>query len=147
MENKIGKKWTQEEDNQLLRLYNEENLDIIDIAKQHNRLPRAIAVRLVKHEVISNEFEAKGYTEYKNSDYYKEMMEKNYIKKEKQTKTLQENNNILITINKNDYLQLQQDITEIKQDITQMKENILTINSNMKELIDMIKSIYEFEDA
>jgi mevalonate pyrophosphate decarboxylase len=139
---KIGKKWTQEEDDQLLQLYNEEKLDIIEIAKRHSRLPRAIAVRLVKHEVISNEFEANGYSNYKNSDYYKETMEqKNIIKKEKPTyKKSQEDNNYLITINRNDYLRLQDDITE-------MKQNIFTLNSNMTELITMIKSIYEFEDA
>lgn len=139
---KIGKKWTQEEDEKLLRLYNEEKLDIIEIAKQHSRLPRAIAVRLVRHEVISNEFEAKGYSNYKNSDYYKETMEqKNITKKDKPTITKsQENNNYLITINRNDYLQLQDDITKIK-------NNISTLNSNMSELIVMIKSIYEFEDA
>ena len=139
---KIGKKWTQEEDDQLLRLYNEEKLDIIEIAKQHSRLPRAIAVRLVKHEIISNEFEANGYSNYKNSDYYKETMEqKNSIKKEKPIKKIQEdNNNYLISINRNDYLRLQDDITE-------MKQNIFTLNTNMTELITMIKSIYEFEDV
>jgi len=139
---KIGKKWTQEEDEQLLSLYNEEKLDIIEIAKQHSRLPRAIAVRLVKHEVISNEFEANGYSNYKNSEYYKKTMEqKNSIKKEKPTmKNIQEDNNYLITINRNDYLRLQDDINE-------MKQNIFTLNTNMKELITMIKSIYEFEDA
>ena len=139
---KIGKKWTQEEDDQLLRLYNEEKLDIIEIAKQHSRLPRAIAVRLVKHEIISNEFEANGYSNYKNSDYYKETMEqKNSIKKEKPIKKIQEdNNNYLISINRNYYLRLQDDITE-------MKQNIFTLNTNMTELITMIKSIYEFEDV
>jgi mevalonate pyrophosphate decarboxylase len=139
---KIGKKWTQEEDDQLLRLYNEEKLDIIEIAKQHSRLPRAIAVRLVKHEIISNEIEANGYSNYKNSDYYKETMEqKNSIKKEKPIKKIQEdNNNYLISINRNDYLRLQDDITE-------MKQNIFTLNTNMTELITMIKSIYEFEDV
>ena len=139
---KIGKKWTQEEDDQLLRLYNEEKLDIIEIAKRHSRLPRAIAVRLVRHEVISNEFEANGYSNYKNSDYYKETMEqKNIIKKDKPTiKKSQEDNNYFITINRNDYLRLHDDITE-------MKQNIFTLNSNMTELITMIKSIYEFEDA
>ena len=139
---KIGKKWTQEEDEQLLRLYNEEKLDIIEIAKQHSRLPRAIAVRLVKHEVISNEFEANGYSNYKNSEYYKETMEqKNSIKKEKPTMIkIQEDNNYLITINRNDYLRLQDDINE-------MKQNIFTLNTNIKELITMIKSIYEFEDT
>lgn len=139
---KIGKKWTKEEDDQLLRLYNEDKLDIIEIAKLHSRLPRAIAVRLVRHEVISNEFEAKGYSNYKNSDYYKETMEQKISQtKDKQIiKKSQEDNNYLISINRNDYLRLQDDITE-------MKQKIFTLNSNITELITMIKSIYEFEDA
>ena len=139
-ETNIGKKWTQEEDDQLLRLYNDEKLDIIDIAKQHRRLPRAIAVRLVVNGIITNEFEAKGYSIYKNSDYYKETMEqKKTVKKEKPV-SKDTPDNYLITINRNDYLRLQDDITE-------MKQNIFTLSSNMTELITMIKSIYEFEDA
>jgi hypothetical protein len=139
-ETNIGKKWTQEEDDQLLRLYNDEKLDIIDIAKQHRRLPRAIAVRLVSNGIITNEFEAKGYSIYKNSDYYKETMEqKKTVKKEKPV-SKDTPDNYLITINRNDYLRLQDDITE-------MKQNIFTLSSNMTELITMIKSIYEFEDA
>lgn len=139
-ETNIGKKWTQEEDDQLLRLYNDEKLDIIDIAKQHRRLPRAIAVRLVRTGIITNEFEAKGYSIYKNSDYYKETMEqKKTVKKEKLV-SKDTPDNYLITINRNDYLRLSDDITE-------MKQNIFTLSSNMTELITMIKSIYEFEDA
>lgn len=139
-ETNIGKKWTQEEDDQLLRLYNDEKLDIIDIAKQHRRLPRAIAVRLVGNGIITNEFEAKGYSIYKNSDYYKKTMEqKKTVKKEKPV-SKDTPDNYLITINRNDYLRLQDDITE-------MKQNIFTLSSNMTELITMIKSIYEFEDA
>ena len=121
-------------------MYNEEKLDIIEIAKQHSRLPRAIAVRLVKHEVISNEFEAKGYSNYRNSDYYKEIMEqKNIKKKENPSIKKQEDNNCFITINRNDYLQLQDDIIE-------MKQNIFTLKTNMTELMTMIKQIYKFED-
>ena len=44
----------------------------------------------------------------------------------------------MITINKNDYLQLKEEITEIKKDIKML-------STNMVELISMIKSVYEFE--
>lgn len=115
-------------------MYNDERLDIIEIAKQHRRLPRAIAVRLVSQGIITNEFEANGYSNYKNSEYYKEIVEqKKLVKKEKQE-------NIMITINKNDYLQLKEEIAEIKKDIKML-------STNMVELISMIKSVYEFENV
>jgi RNA:NAD 2'-phosphotransferase (TPT1/KptA family) len=138
-----GKKWSQEEDEQLLRLYNDERLDIIEIAKQHRRLPRAIAVRLVSQGIITNEFEANGYSNYKNSEYYKEIVEqKKLVKKEKSISPIikEKQENIMITINKNDYLQLKEEITEIKKDIKML-------STNMVELISMIKSVYEFEDV
>ena len=48
--------------------------------------------------------------------------------------------NVLITINKNDYIGLQNDIKIIKTDIKEMKNTI-------KELVEMMKAVYEFEDA
>lgn len=138
---KIGKKWTRKEDDQMLRLYNEEKLDIVEIAKQHGRLPAGIAARLVKHGVISNVIEANGYLNHKKSDYYKETMkQKNGITKENPTIKKSQEDNDLITINRNDYLRLQDDISE-------MKKNIVTLNSNMSELITMIKFIYKFENV
>ena len=53
MDTNIGKKWTPEENDDLIRRYNVEKLDIIEIAKQHKRLPRAIAVRLVSNGIIT----------------------------------------------------------------------------------------------
>ena len=103
----IGKKWSQEEDEQLLQLYNDERLDIIKIAKQHRRTPLGIASRLVRQGIITNEFEANGYSNYKNSEYYKEIVEqKKKVKKEKSISPIikEKQENIMITINKNDYL-------------------------------------------
>lgn len=123
-----GKKWTQEEDDQLLRLYNEEKLDIIEIAKQHSRTPRVIIMRLIKNKVFKYDFEANGFIDYKNNYCYKE----NNITKIK--KVIDSIKIINEDENKNDYLQ-------IKEDITKIKEDIITLNSNITELITMIKQI------
>jgi hypothetical protein len=144
MENKtsIGQKWTQEEDDQLNQLYNNENLDVVEIAEKHNRLPGGIAARLVHFGIVSNRMDARGYSGHKNSEYYITTMAEKKINKVSSHET---NNNNSFYKKKNkieepDYVKIQKDITEIKQDIKKL-------SSNMNELIDMLKSIYEFEDV
>ncbi len=45
-----------------------------------------------------------------------------------------------ISINKNDYRELQNDVKIMKNEIKDLKNNI-------KELIEMMKAVYEFEDT
>ena len=59
----VGKKWTIEEEQQLLRLYNEEKLDVIQIAEKHNRLQGGICSRLKSLKVIEDYKNARGYNE------------------------------------------------------------------------------------
>ena len=142
-----GEPWTQEEDKQLNKLYNQDMLDILEISKIHNRAPGGIISRLVKHNFITNRTSARGYTNYKNSSLYKEIVSNNKDKKtteivdkpKTKIKTTQIDN-VLISINKNDYIALQNDVKEMKNEIKDLKNSI-------KELVEMIKSVYEFEDA
>jgi hypothetical protein len=137
-----GEPWTQEEDTQLNKLYNEDMLDIIEISKIHNRAPGGIISRLFKHNYIVNRQSARGYIAYKNSDLYKEIVSNNKDKKkteiadkpEKKIKPTQIDN-ILISINKIDYIELQNDVNEIKE-----------LKNNIKELVEMMKAVYDFED-
>jgi hypothetical protein len=142
-----GETWLHEEDTQLNKLYNEDLLDIIEISKIHNRAPGGIISRLIKHNYIANRTLARGYTAYKNSDLYKEIVLNNKDKKKtdivdkpekkiKQTKI----DNILININKSDYIELQNDVKEMKNEIKDLKNNI-------KELVEMMKAVYDFEDV
>jgi hypothetical protein len=87
----IGKRWTKEEEAKMIKSYNEEKLDIIEIAKNHNRLPRAISMRLVLHKIIKEEQEARGYSEYKKSEYYKQQLK---LKKEEKDNTQNETKNL-----------------------------------------------------
>ena len=142
-----GEPWTQEEDKQLNKLYNEDMLDIIEISKIHNRAPGGIISRLFKNNYIVNRQSARGYIAYKNSDLYKEIVSNNKDKKKTEIADKQEKkikptqiDNILISINKIDYIELQNDIKEMKNEIKELKNNI-------KELAEMMKAVYDFEDV
>ena len=142
-----GEPWSKEEDTQLNKSYNEDMLDIIEISKIHNRAPGGIISRLIKHNYIANRISARGYTAYKNSDLYKEIVFNNKDKKkndivdkpEKKIKPTQIDN-ILISINKSDYIELQNDVKEMKNEIKDLKISI-------KELVEMMKAVYDFEDV
>jgi hypothetical protein len=132
---------------QLNKLYNEDMLDIVEISKIHNRAPGGIISRLSKHNYIVNRQHARGYIDYKNSDLYKEIVNNNKDKnktkivdkpetKIKSTKI----DSILISINKSDYIELQNDVKEMKNEIKHLKNSI-------KELVEMMKAVYDFEDA
>ena len=143
----FGKKWEEQDDKELVRLYSDNTKDIVDIAKQLKRTPISIASRLIKNSIINYEFEARGYSTYQTTDYYKECIEKKRKtkKKEKPKKeNVSTNNNInnekyLITINRNDYFDLKYDVDIMKKDIKQIK-------SSINELVEMIKAVYDFED-
>jgi polyhydroxyalkanoate synthesis regulator phasin len=122
-------------------------LDIIEISKIHNRAPGGIICRLIKHNYIADRRLARGYITYKNSDLYKEIVDNNkdkniteiVDKREKKIKPTQIDN-ILISIKKSDYIELQNDVKEMKNEIKDLKNTI-------KELVEMMKSVYEFEDV
>jgi hypothetical protein len=142
-----GEPWSQEEDTQLNKLYNEEMLNIIEISKIHSRAPGGIISRLIKHNYIVNRQCARGYIAYKNSDLYKEIVNNNKDKKknklldnlEQKNKSI-ELDNVLISINKSDYIELQNNVNEMKNEIKDLKNTI-------RELVEMMKAVYEFEDT
>ncbi len=145
-----GEPWSQEEETQLNKLYNEDMLDIIEISKIHNRAPGGIITRLIKNNYIFNRQSARGYILYKNSDLYKEIVSNNKDNKDKKKTEIADKpekknkptqiDNILISINKIDYIELQNDVKEMKNEIKDLKNNI-------KELVEMMKAVYDFEDV
>ena len=137
-----GEPWSQEEDVQLNKLYNEDMFDIIEISKIHNRAPGGIISRLIKHKYIVNRHSSRGYIAYKNSDLYKEIVSNNKDKKKTkiadnpEKKINPQIDNIII--NKSDYIELQNDVKEMKNEIKELKNTI-------KELAEMMKEVYDFE--
>jgi hypothetical protein len=72
----ISNQWTDVKHNQLLKLYNEDLIDILQIAFIYKRAHGSISSRLKKLQVIGANKEARGYTNYKSTQLYQEAMVK-----------------------------------------------------------------------
>lgn len=69
--NRVGQKWSEEEDKQLLRLY-EEGHSLPYICKEHQRFPNGIIQRLIKtHSLFDFPEQCRGY----DSDEFKQLMQ------------------------------------------------------------------------
>ena len=139
--------WTPQDDEELNRLYNAEMLDVMEISKIKDRSPGKIITRLCNNGYIRSRVSARGYTTYKNSDLYKQAILKrteytNYLQREKSTfeNSTKTNNvdNILITINKDDYTQLNNNIKDMQNEIKDLK-NIV------KDLVAFIHVVHQIE--
>jgi hypothetical protein len=142
----MGQKWTDEEVLLLLEELNN-NIDIETISQKHNRTIGGIECR--RKEIVYKMYLKKMSTEEiikktkLDYDSIKQIIEKkqNISKKQitekKQTKEI---DNVFISINKNDYLGLQNDVKNMKNDIIEVK-------NTLRELVEMMKAVYEFEDS
>jgi ATP-dependent DNA helicase PIF1 len=75
-----GSSWASEEDARLREEY-ERGLSILEIGIIHKRTPGGISARLKVLELITSTQKVNGYAEYKKSELYKEIMEKEGIRK------------------------------------------------------------------
>jgi hypothetical protein len=140
----MGQKWTDEEESILLEeLYN--NIDIGTIAQKHSRTiggiesrRREIAYKMYLKKMSTEEIIKKTRLDY---DSIKQTIEKREKRENNNSKgKTKEIDNVLISINKNDYLELQNDVKE-------MKNNVKDLKNIIKELVEMMKAVYEFEDT
>jgi hypothetical protein len=142
----MGQKWTDEEELLLLEELNN-NIDIETISQKHNRTIGGIECR--RKEIVYKMYLKKMSTEEiikktkLDYDSIKQIIEKkqNISKKQitEKNKT-KEIDNVFISINKNDYLGLQNDVKNMKNDIIEVK-------NTLRELVEMMKAVYEFEDS
>jgi hypothetical protein len=141
-----GEPWSPDEEKQLNKLYNEEMLDIMEISKIHCRAPGGILSRLKLLKYITHRQLARGYDLYKKSNSYKQAIQinkenykNNLTEKLAQTIKPSQLDNTLISIHKNGYIELQNDVKEMKKEMKDLKNSI-------KELVELMKAVYEFED-
>lgn len=145
--------WTNEDDKILYELYNIDMMNIIEISKKLNIKPGIIISKLLQNKYISHRTLARGYMIYKNSNYYKSVVESNNSKKNDNNRKKEKNNNkenkikvsttvdkLFICIDKDDYIELQNDVNNMKKELTELK-------SQIKELVEMMKAVYEFEEV
>ena len=138
----MGQKWSDDEELLLLEELNN-NIDIEIIAQKHNRTigginsrRREIAYKMYLKNVSIEEIIRQ--TKLDNNSI-EEIIKKRQNNNSKKIKT-KEIDNVFISINKNDYIELQNDVKNMKNDIKQIK-------NTLGELVEMIKAIYEFDDV
>ena len=140
-----GQSWSDQEEEQLKKEYIEKKLDINEIGKIHKRTPGGIGSRLCILGVIEHRLSARGYSEYKNSDLYREICEKGPPRKEKKPKEPKEpkekkvrtsvyESNVLISIKQSDYDELKEELYDLKEQLTEIKNMIKNL------------AIYDFND-
>ena len=138
----MGQKWNEEEKALLLQELND-NIDIETKAQKHNRTlgginsrRREIAYKMYLKNVSIDEIIRQ--TKLDNNSI-EETIKKKQNNNSKKIKT-KEVDNVFISINKDNYIELQNDIKNMKDDIKQIK-------NTLKELVEMITEVYEFEDT
>ena len=125
---KLGEKWTMEEENTLLQELNENTLTLKDIAESHKRTYGGIIGRL----------KTIAYRMYLDGDTEDEIIRITKLTKEQLIKTIAKK------VVKPPVISAIQppDPNEIKEIRNEIKELKTTIN----ELVDMIKAIYQFKE-
>jgi len=138
----MGQKWSDDEELLLLEELNN-NIDIEIIAQKHNRTigginsrRQEIAYKMYLKNVSIEEIIRQ--TKLDNNSI-EEIIKKRQNNNSKKIKT-KEIDNVFISINKNDYIELQNDVKNMKNDIKQIK-------NTLGELVEMMKAVYEFEDT
>ena len=136
----MGQKWSDEEEILLLEELNN-NIDIEIIAQKHSRTigginsrRRKIAYQMYLKNISIEEIIRQ--TKLDNNSIEETIKQRHNNAKIK-TKEI---DNVFISINKNDYIELQNDVKSIKNDIKQIK-------NTLGELVEMMKAVYEFEDT
>lgn len=127
-----GKKWPEEEDQQLQQEYVQQQMNVLDIAKTHKRTVGSIVSRLknlseIPTYIQSDQYEeyVRGYSEYLQDEEFLQLEKESRKKKEKTPPSL---------------LHPDRDV-----EIAEMKRDIAEIKKGMKEILTLLQSIYEFE--
>jgi hypothetical protein len=123
--------WEESELNQIREEYVDMEMTISKIADIHRRTPGSISFKLKKLGVIENTTLARGYTEYKNSELYNEIVNKNKtIDTVKQKKSTEKK-----PANKTDsFLKLEIEISDLKREIIHLR-------NSMGEMTQLLKTL------
>ena len=132
----LGKKWTTEEENLLLKNL-DNNININIIAEKHCRTLGGIISR---QKVIAYKMFIKNISiiEIINKTKLNELQINEFIDKKSY------NTSIKKSIKKN---KIEDKNFSIEDEIIYIKKDINELKNTLKELVDMMKAVYEFEDS
>jgi len=128
-----GKKWTDEEETLLLEELSK-NIDIQAIAQCHNRTTGGINARL--REI--------AYKLYSNNNSMEEIILKTKLDEDQILETIKRRQN---NVKKCKSVSEIKKPFSIESEIDKMKNDIKELKNTINELVEMMKAVYEFEDA
>jgi polyhydroxyalkanoate synthesis regulator phasin len=128
--------WSDTELQEIRTEYQDKEMTISEMGNIHRRTPGSISYKLKNLGLITNNNQARGYDEYKNSDLYKEIVKKGKINdSEKKMKLISQYQTTSVTpqinINFKELVDLRSDVEILKTDL--------------KEILRLMNVIYNFK--
>jgi hypothetical protein len=128
--------WGDSELQEIRTEYENKGLTISEIADIHRRTPGSISYKLIKFGIIANNKQARGYDEYKNSNLYKEIVEKGKLNdSERRIKTNLRYETITVPPQVN---------IPFKQ-LVDLRTDVETLKTDVKEILRLMNAIYGFK--
>ena len=128
--------WSDKELEDIRTEYETQEMTISQIADIHHRTPGSISYKLKRLGLITHNTLSRGYLDYKNSDLYKEIVEKGKssdaekkVKKEVKLKVNIEG--LPVSTSFREILEMRNEITDLKKDV--------------KEMLRLMNALYDFE--
>ena len=110
-------------------------MNISEIADIHHRTPGSISYKLKSLGIIDHNTQARGYDEYKNSNLYKEIVEKGKINdSERRIKRVSQYETITVPPQIN---------IPFKQ-LVDLRSDVETLKTDVKEILRLMNAIYGF---
>ena len=137
--NRQSDPWRQTELEQVRQEYETNEMTISEIADIHHRTPGSISYKLKNLGLITHNTLSRGYSDYKKSDLYREIVESgkkkdNEKKMKKEAKEAEKAKETAILRSKN---------TEI----AELKTEIIGLKKDVKEMLRLIHELYAFETS
>jgi hypothetical protein len=141
----MGKPWSKDEDTKLIYEYDVKKYDILKMCNLHKRMPGGIISRLRHHKLIIETTDARGYDEWVKSKLYNEPRDSVLEK----TKVIVSDNTTKDSSQKvtKKMLREQRFREIVNSELHSIKKDLKEIKTSIKELTDMLKAVYEFEDV
>lgn len=150
--NRQKEAWFGKEEEELKTEYEVDEMTISQIADIHKRTPGSISYKLKSMGIIQHIVFARGYMNYKNSELYKEIVQKGTterkIKKEAKEKGKKNYDSIYSFVKATPIdtpFSEPPKFVARRREIVELRNEIETIKSDLKELLRLMRAVYEFE--
>ena len=128
--------WKDTEIEEIRDAYQNKEMTVSEIADIHRRTPGSISYKLQNMGLITHNTLSRGYSDYKNSDLYKEIV-KNSVSMNAQR-----------SANKELRIKSRKEAARVNtpfREILELKNEVSILRNDVKEMLRLMNALYEFE--